>query len=177
MMTLLLAITMSAAIQAQEIEKVDKFTSGYINGVYMGEAKFKTIDGVLYAVGYEGTKDWILVRYPAGSHNDTYTVHPYCRRIARGAFERAAYLKAIYLPSTVSYIGDDAFAGCTSLQGIYFGEDDNPTATRSIEADSRQADVGEVARYDLSGRPCSPTAKGVQIIVYSDYTTRTIIAD
>ena len=60
MMTLLLALTMSAAIQAQEIEKVDKFTSGYINGVYMGEAKFKTIDGVLYAVGYEGTRDWIL---------------------------------------------------------------------------------------------------------------------
>ena len=69
MMTLLLAITMSAAIQAQEIEKVDKFTSGYINGVYMGEAKFKTIDGVLYAVGYEGTRDWILVRYPAGSQS------------------------------------------------------------------------------------------------------------
>lgn len=53
---------MGAAVQAQEIEKVDKFPSGYINGVYMGEAKYKTIDGVLYAVGYEGTKDWILVR-------------------------------------------------------------------------------------------------------------------
>lgn len=53
---------MGAAVQAQEIEKVDKFPSGYINGVYMSEAKYKTIDGVLYAVGYEGTKDWILVR-------------------------------------------------------------------------------------------------------------------
>ena len=64
---LLLALMMGAAVQAQEIEKVDKFPSGYINGVYMSEAKYKTIDGVLYAVGYEGTKDWILVRYPAGS--------------------------------------------------------------------------------------------------------------
>ena len=88
--TLFLALMMGTAVQAQEIEKVDKFPSGYINGVYMGEAKYKTIDGVLYAVGYEGTKDWILVRYPAGSRNDTYTVHPYCRRIARGAFEGAA---------------------------------------------------------------------------------------
>ena len=94
-MTLLLALMMSAALYAQEIEKVDKFPSGYINGVYMGEAKYKTIDGVLYAVGYEGTKDWILVRYPAGCKNDTYTVHPYCRRIARGAFEGAAYLPSI----------------------------------------------------------------------------------
>ena len=117
-MTLLMALTMCAAIHAQEIEKLDKFPSGYINGVFMGEAKFKTIDGVLYAVGYEGTKDWILVRYPAGSRNTSYTIHPYCRRIARGAFQGAAYLKEIYIPSTVSYIGDDAFAGCTSLQGI-----------------------------------------------------------
>ena len=52
---LLLALMMSTAVKAQEIEKVDKFTSGYINGTYMN--KYKTIDGVLYAVGYEGTKD------------------------------------------------------------------------------------------------------------------------
>ena len=109
LMTLLMALTMCCAINAQEIEKIDKFASGYINGTYMN--KYKTIDGVLYAVGYEGTKDWILVRYPAGSRNTTYNVHPNCRRIARGAFEGAAYLREIYLPETVSFIGEDAFAG------------------------------------------------------------------
>ena len=172
-MTLLMALTMCAAIHAQEIEKVDKFTSGYINGTYMN--KYKTIDGVLYAVGYEGTKDWILVRYPAGSRNITYSVHPNCRRIARGAFEGAAYLREIYLPETVSFIGEDAFAGCTSLQGIYFGED-NSAAVRSIEADN-DSNAAEVARYNLAGRPCSPNDKGVQIIVYSDFTPRTVIVD
>ena len=172
-MILLMALTMCAvAIHAQEIEKVDKFTSGYINGTYMN--KYKTIDGVLYAVGYEGTKDWILVRYPAGSRNTTYTVHPNCRRIARGAFEGASYLREIYLPETVSFIGEDAFAGCTSLQGIYFDED-NPVAVRSIEADNSNAT--EVARYNLAGRPCSPNDKGIQIIVYSDFTTQTVIVD
>ena len=173
---LLVALMMSAAVKAQEIEKVDKFTSGYINGTYMN--KFKTIDGILYAIGYEGTKDWILVRYPAGSRNTTYTVHPNCRRIARGAFEGAAYLREIYLPETVSLIGEDAFAGCTSLQGIYYGET-TPSAVRSVNArngDTRDEAV-EVARYSLSGRPCSPHDKGVQIIVYSDYTTRTILAE
>ena len=173
-MIVLMALTMcAAAIHAQEIEKVDKFTSGYINGTYMN--KYKTIDGVLYAVGYEGTKDWILVHYPAGSRNTTYTVHPNCRRIARGAFEGAAYLREIYLPETVSFIGEDAFAGCSSLQGIYFGEV-NPAAVRSIEADS-DSNATEVARYNLAGRPCSPNDKGVQIIVYSDFTTRTVIVD
>ena len=173
--TFLLALTMGAAIHAQEIEKIDKFASGYINGTYMN--KYKTIDGVLYAVGYEGTKDWILVRYPAGSRNTTYIVHPNCRRIARGAFEGAAYLREIYLPETVSFIGEDAFAGCTSLQGIYYGEN-TPSAVRGIEANgSDNHDAEEVARYNLSGRPCSPNEKGVQIIVYSDFSTRTVISD
>ena len=170
---LLLALTLSTAINAQEIEKTDKFTSGYINGTYMN--KYKTIDGVLYAVGYESTKDWILVCYPAGSRNTTYNVHPNCRRIARGAFEGAAYLREIYLPETVSFIGEDAFAGCTSLQGIYYGENNQSTA-RSVESPNND-DAVEVARYDLSGRPCSPNEKGVQIIFYSDLTTRTIVVD
>ena len=173
--TLLLALTMSLAIHAQEIEKIDKFASGYINGTYMN--KYKTIDGVLYAVGYEGTKDWILVRYPAGSRATAYTVHPNCRRIARGAFEGAAYLREIYLPETVSFIGEDAFAGCTSLQGIYFDES-SPSAVRGIEVDgTHTGEAEEVARYNLSGHPCSPNDKGVQIIVYTDYTTRTIIVN
>ena len=173
--TLLLALTMSLAIHAQEIEKIDKFASGYINGTYMN--KYKTIDGVLYAVGYEATKDWILVRYPAGSRATAYTVHPNCRRIARGAFEGAAYLREIYLPETVSFIGEDTFAGCTSLQGIYFDES-SPSAVRGIEVDgTHTGEAEEVARYNLSGHPCSPNDKGVQIIVYSDFTTRTIIVN
>ena len=173
--SILLALAMSAGLHAQEIEKIDKFASGYINGNYMN--KYKTIDGVLYAVGYEGTKDWILVRYPAGCRNITYKVHPNCRRIARGAFEGAAYLREIYLPETVSFIGEDAFAGCTSLQGIYYGEG-TPSAVRGIEANgSSNDDAEEVARYNLSGRPCSPNEKGVQIIVYSDFSTRTVISD
>ena len=171
---LLFTQIMSTAIMAQEIEKVDKFTSGYINGTYMN--KYITIDGVLYAVGYEGTKDWILVRYPAGSRSTTYTVHPNCRRIARGAFEGAAYLKEIFLPETVSFIGEDAFAGCTSLQGIYYGES-TPSAVRTVERNHSNGDVDEVARYNLSGRPCRTNEKGVQIIVYSDFTTQTIISD
>ena len=175
LMTLLMALTMCCAINAQEIEKIDKFASGYINGTYMN--KYKTIDGVLYAVGYEGTKDWILVRYPAGSRATVYNVHPNCRRIARGAFEGASYLREIFLPETVSFIGEDAFAGCTSLQGIYYGES-TPSAVRGIESDGiSNDDAEEVARYNLSGRPCSPNEKGVQIIVYSNFTTKTVILD
>jgi hypothetical protein len=173
---LLLALMMSTAIKAQEIEKIDKFASGYINGTYMN--KYKTIDGVLYAVGYEGTKDWILVRYPAGSRQTVYNVHPNCRRIARGAFQGAAYLQEIYIPETVSFIGENAFEGCTSLQGIYYGES-VPAAVKSVEAKGNNSsdDAVEVARYNLAGRLCSPNEKGIQVIVYSDFTTKTVISD
>jgi hypothetical protein len=86
-------------------------------------------------------------------------------------------LREIYLPETVSFIGEDAFAGCASLQGIYFDES-SPSAVRGIDASStRSEEAEEVARYNLSGHPCSPNDKGVQIIVYSDFTTRTIIVN
>ena len=91
---LLLVFTMSHRGNAQEIETIDKFTTGYINGTYMN--KYKTIDGVLYAVGYEGTKDWILVRYPAGSTNTVYHVHPNCPR------GRVIFRKSISLRQSVS---------------------------------------------------------------------------
>lgn len=162
--------------KAQDIEKIDKYASGYINGTYYMN-KYKSIDGVLYAVGYEGTKDWILVRYPAGSHATSYTVHPSCRRIARGAFEGAAYLKEIYIPETVSFIGENAFEGCLSLQGIYYGNE-QPSAIKEIEASGTDnGEAEEIARYNLSGHPCMPNEKGVQIIVYSDFTTKTVVVN
>ena len=167
---------MSLKGKAQEIETIDKFASGYINGTYMN--KFKSIDGVLYAVGYEGTKDWILVKYPAGSRNTVYYVHPNCRRIARGAFEGASYIQEIYLPETVSFIGENAFSGCISLQGIYY-EGNNVSAVRDITANAKghNGEVEEVARYNLSGRLCTANDKGVQIIVYSDFSTKTVIVE
>ena len=105
---LLLVFTMSHRGNAQEIETIDKFASGYISGTYMN--KYKTIDGVLYAVGYEG--------------NDV-------------------------------------------------------SAVRAITANAKEqnGEVEEVARYNLSGHPCKPYDKGVQIVVYSDYTTKTIIIE
>ena len=51
----------------------------------------------------------------------------------------------------------------------------DPTGIGGINADGEGAE--EVARYNLSGRPCSPNEKGVQIIVYSNFTTKTVILE
>lgn len=44
---------------------------------------------------------------------------------------------------------------------------------QSVEVDDK--DVVEVARYNLQGIPVKENEKGVQIIVYSNYTTKTVI--
>ena len=155
---LFLFLTMSLKGKAQEIETIDKFASGYINGTYMN--KFKSINGV------------------AGSRNTIYHVHPNCRRIARGAFEGASFLQEIYLPETVSFIGDNAFSGCISLQGIYYeGNDVSAVSGTNVNVREYNGEVEEVARYNLSGRLCTANDKGVQIIVYSDFTTKTVIVE
>ena len=38
-------------------------------------------------------------------------------------------------------------------------------------------DVHEVARYNLQGQPVSKEEKGIQIVVYSNYTTKAVIIE
>lgn len=50
----------------------------------------------------------------------------------------------------------------------------NPySSVRSVQIDDE--DVTEIARYNLQGIPVNANEKGVQIIVYSNYTTKTVI--
>lgn len=49
-------------------------------------------------------------------------------------------------------------------------------AIATVRADD-DSDVYEVARYNLQGMTIPPTEKGIQIIVYSNYTTKTIIVE
>lgn len=49
----------------------------------------------------------------------------------------------------------------------------SPSSVRYVQIGDE--DVTEIARYNLQGIPVLATEKGVQIIVYSNYTTKTII--
>ena len=46
-------------------------------------------------------------------------------------------------------------------------------SVRNVQIDDEE--VTEIARYNLQGLPVKENEKGVQIIVYSNYTTKTII--
>lgn len=51
----------------------------------------------------------------------------------------------------------------------------DPEAIPHVTVDDQEA--VEVARYNLQGLPVSEDEKGVQIIVYSNFTTKTIIVE
>ena len=50
-----------------------------------------------------------------------------------------------------------------------------PEAIEHIAVDDQEA--VEVARYNLQGVPVDKNEKGIQIVVYSNYTTKTIIVE
>lgn len=54
--------------------------------------------------------------------------------------------------------------------------DSTPDNIQQIKR-SKSTEVHEVARYNLQGMPISKEEKGIQIVVYSNYTTKTVIVE
>ena len=52
-----------------------------------------------------------------------------------------------------------------------------PTRVQEAIAPEQEGEAVEVARYNLQGMPVKAHEKGVQIVVYSNYTTRAVIVE
>ena len=52
-----------------------------------------------------------------------------------------------------------------------------PTKVQENSITEQEGEAVEVARYNLQGIPVNAHEKGVQIVVYSNYTTRTVIIE
>ena len=52
-----------------------------------------------------------------------------------------------------------------------------PDSTPQVPKTGDKAKIHEVARYNLQGMPINKEEKGIQIVVYSNYTTKTIIKE
>ncbi len=78
--------------------------------------------------------------------------------------------------NTVSYGTNNS-----SLITIFlFSKDSSDSTSPSYIQRTREendSDIYEVARYNLQGLPISEREKGIQIIVYSNYTTKTVIKE
>lgn len=63
-----------------------------------------------------------------------------------------------------------------NYEAILLSKNTTNTSSRVQRVDSDE-DVTEVARYNLQGMPIGKNEKGIQIVVYSNYTTKTIIVE
>lgn len=71
------------------------------------------------------------------------------------------------------YNGTDSFAQYLLSKSA----SSSPSKIESVKADSNDTETTEVARYNLQGIPVTSADKGVQIIVYSNYTTKTVVVE
>ncbi len=69
--------------------------------------------------------------------------------------------------------------GEKSVEVVLLSKSTSPdlTQVRGTTMTEQDGNVVEVARYNLQGIPVRPNEKGVQIVVYSNYTTRAVIVE
>ena len=114
------------------------------------------------------------------------------REIGDGAFKNCSGLKSIYVYSDLRQgMGSNVFDGCNASEcivyvpkGTYqdywlseFGYFDNivefdPTG---VDAVSTSNDAKEVSRYTVDGQQLSAPTKGLNIVKYSDGTTKKVM--
>ena len=171
---LLFLMAIGTTVNAQWLETSSSTNLGYIrtNGYYMNStnSSYYTEDGVLYA-GWNETyqnvdhKYDFLVKYPASKQNTSFTVPAGTERICRGAFQGNKFLQTIRIPSTLEYIGDNAFDGCESLRSIEVYE--VSSSIQAVEMDDN-TEKKEIGRYNINGVKVEEKDGGIQIILYSD---------
>ena len=95
----------------------DRYGQNLGNFIVSGDnAKFKTIDGVIYS------KDGkTLVAYPSAKSDEAFTIPDGVVNIGACAFFAQRYLKSITIDNDTEVIGGSAFAGCGTLSSITFG--------------------------------------------------------
>lgn len=90
-------------------------------------------DGVLFTKNRSDyTKSGsILIKYPQSKTSISYTIPDWVVTIAKGAFKGNDFIETINIPSSVEYIGDEAFDDCKSLKSIQMYE--STSAARAVE--------------------------------------------
>lgn len=78
-----------------------------------GHKRYRTVDGVVYSV-----KGDVLVWYPGGKPEETFTVPEGVQKIGEFAFANQTCLKRIILPESVRTLGTGAFFNCSHLEQV-----------------------------------------------------------
>ena len=92
------------------------------------------------------------------------------------------YTQDLTMGKLITLLGKEGFAlekafevGEGEVVIMSRSEDSSPAKNQTVL--SEDVTPYEVARYNLQGLPVKETEKGVQIIVYSNYTTKTVVVE
>ena len=161
---LLLLFTANASAQKSYVEIVENASSYSIYGDVPANLNIKEINNTVYNKWGEDTYSYATV--PSGFSiladiinalsKEGYTVE-YYQTVPHGSENKSS--DARVLMSRNSY-------SANSIQHI-----------ESDYEDEGNGEIREVARYNLQGMPIGKNEKGIQIIVYSNYTTKTVIVE
>ena len=168
LIVLLLFIVLGTSVYAQPVTAT---AAGYIkiyNSIHCEEGVLFGVNSTSYKSDYN-----ILIKYPQSKQSTSYTIPDWVRVIAKGAFQGNKYIKTIRIPSTVYYIGDNAFEGCDQLTSIEIYQSTNSVS--AVEADDSPSEAREVGRYNIQGVKIQEGEDGkIQIILYSDGTAKKV---
>ena len=97
---------------------------------------FSSINGVLYDKNQQ-----ILIQYPAGKKDTTYTVPSGTIIISKGAFYNNANLENVTIANTVQSLGETAFSYCTNLKKVILFEGIDTIPATAFDACSSLIEV------------------------------------
>lgn len=131
---------------------------------------------VMFNVGLHNTNDIILSGEIPPTIKSKYTVFD---------FEGPTRDWEYHIGKILNILADNGFTVeqmNTTTNVTYFllskpsSDSDSSDATPNVRANT-STEITEVARYNLQGLPVKANDKGLQIVVYSNYTTKTVIVE
>ena len=111
--TSLTSITIPNSVTSIESDAFGGCTSLTAINVATRNQNYVSVNGVLY-----DKNKTVIIRYPAGKKDKSYSILDSVMGIFQYAFEDCANLESITLPDSVTIIGLSAFNDCTSLTTI-----------------------------------------------------------
>ncbi|MCD8206666.1 MAG: leucine-rich repeat protein, partial [Bacteroidales bacterium] len=112
-------------------ENAEKATIPYNESFVINGGIFVS-DGVLYQ---EVNTGWVLVSYPVGKTDSSYTLEDGTVRISASAFEGNEYLYIVTMSSELVTIGDKAFYTCDNLGIVVFTSYTAPALEEEYDED------------------------------------------